>query len=105
MAAYGDLLYDKYREVYYHFAYPKTELPPEKKTFQTSFFGRERFSVIILDKDLNIIGETLFPKGIFNSYVYFVHKDGLYISRDYRIGEDQSDDFLNYTCFTLKEGI
>jgi hypothetical protein len=50
-----------------------------------------------------MIGETLFPEGIFNSGVYFVHRDGLYISRDYQIGEDQSEDCLNYTCFELKK--
>ncbi|MDR1897038.1 MAG: DUF4221 domain-containing protein [Prevotellaceae bacterium] len=103
IAAYGDLLYDKYRKVYYRFAYPETTLDPNKSYFKKSLFGRKKFSVIILDKDLNIIGETLFPEGIFNSYVYFVHKDGLYISRDYQIGEEQAEGFLNYTCFELKK--
>jgi hypothetical protein len=103
IAKYGDLLYDPYRDVYYRFAYPKTELDPNKSYFKKALFGRKKFSVIILDNDLNIIGETLFPEGIYNSHVYFVHRDGLYISRDYQIGEDQSDDFLNYTCFELKK--
>jgi hypothetical protein len=100
--AYGDLIYDRYRDVYYRFAYPKTELPPNESAFKKAVFGRRKFSVIILDRDLNIIGETLFPEGIFNSYVYFVHRDGLYISRDYQIGEDQPEDRLNYTCFELR---
>ncbi|MDR1880453.1 MAG: DUF4221 domain-containing protein [Tannerellaceae bacterium] len=104
IAAYGDLIYDPYREVYYRFAYPETTLDPSKSYFRKSVFGRKKFSVIILDKNLNIIGETLFPEAIFNSYVYFVHKDGLYISRDYQIGEDQTEDRLNYTCFELKKG-
>jgi hypothetical protein len=103
IAAYGDLLYDPYREVYYRFAYPETSLDPNKSYFKKSAFGRKKFSVIILDKNLNIIGETLFPESIFNSYVYFVHKNGLYISRDYQIGEDQTEDRLNYTCFELKK--
>jgi hypothetical protein len=103
IARYGDLLYDKYRDVYYRFAYPQTETDPNKSYFKKVFFGRKKFSVIILDRELNIIGETLFPEGIFNSYVYFVHRDGLYISRDYQIGEEQSEDYLNYTCFELKK--
>ena len=102
IAAYGDLIYDKYREVYYRFAYPETALDPGKSYFRKSVFGRKKFSVIILDKNLDIVGETLFPEGIYNSYVYFVHKEGLYISRDYQIGEEQPDDRLNYTCFVLK---
>jgi hypothetical protein len=103
IAKYGDLLYDKYRDVYYRFAYPRTETDPNKNYFKKAYFGRQKFSVIILDKELHIIGETLFPESIFNSYVYFVHKNGLYISRDYQIGEDQSEDCLNYTCFELKK--
>jgi hypothetical protein len=104
IAAYGDLIYDKYREVYYRFAYPETVLDPDRSYLKSFHFGRKKFSVIILDRDLNIIGETLFPEGIFNSYVYFVHKNGLYISRDYKIGEGtQSEDYLNYTCFELKK--
>lgn len=99
-AQYGDLIYDKYRNVYYRFAYPQTELDFDNY-LQRTFFGRKRFSVIILDKEFNIIGETLFPESIYNSYVFFVHSDGLYISKDYQINYDQSDDSLNFQLFEL----
>ena len=64
-------------------------------------YGRKKFSIIILDKNFNIIGETLFPEGIYNSYVFFVHKDGLYISKDYQMNYDQSEDFLTFELFNL----
>ncbi len=99
-AMYGDLIYDKYRNVYYRFAYPQTELD-FNGYLQRVFFGRSLFSVIILDEQFNIIGETLFPESIYNSYVFFVHPDGLYISSDYRINFDQSDDRLNFQLFQL----
>lgn len=98
---YGDLVYDKYREVYYRFAYPKAELDPNRDYFQKALFGRSLFSVIILDKEFNIIGETLFPEAIYNSYVFFVHPDGLYISSDYQINFDQTEDQLNFKLFKL----
>lgn len=68
-----------------------------------AIYGRKKFSVIILDKEFNIIGETLFPESTYNSYVFFVEKEGLYISRDYQIGiGNQSEDYLTFELFELK---
>lgn len=100
-AMYGSLIYDKYRNVYCRFAYPEVELDPKVNWFKRSFFGRKKFSVIILDHNFNIIGETLFPEEIYNSYVYFVHEDGLYISDNYQINNDQSEDIVSFVCFDL----
>lgn len=61
----------------------------------------KKFSVIILNKDFQIIGETLFPESIYNSYVFFVHKDGLYISRDYQMIYGQSEDYMTFELFNL----
>ncbi len=102
LARYGDLIYDPYRNVYYRFAYPRTSLDRNMNWWGKAVYGRSKFSVIILDKDFNIIGETLFPEGIYNSYVFFVHEDGLYISRDYQIGSgEQSDDYMTFELFKL----
>lgn len=97
LARYGDLIYDPYREVYYRFAYPKVSLENDMNWWGKSIFGRKKFSVIILDKDFQIIGETLFPESIYNSYVFFVREDGLYISRDYQmLYGNQSDDYMTF---------
>ena len=59
---------------------------------------------MVLDKDFRLLGETLFPEGIYNSFVFLVHEDGLYISRDYRIGTaEQSEDCLTFERFELAE--
>ncbi len=101
---YGDLIYDPYREVYYRFAHPEVEEDPALgKYLRRSLFGRKAFSVIILNKDLDIIGETLFPEAIYNCSTFFVHKDGLYISADYQINYEQSDDQLTFHCFEVKK--
>lgn len=100
---YGDLIYDKYREVYYRFAYHKTELDDDMEWRGKAVYGRKKFSVIILDKEFNVIGETLFPESIYNSYVFFVKREGLYISRDYRIGiGKQSENYLTFELFELR---
>ncbi len=103
LARYGDLIYDSYRDVYYRFAYPAVELDDNIQWWGKAVYGRKKFSVIILDKDFNIIGETLFPEAIYNSYVFFVHKDGLYISRDYQMLYGNSEDYMTFELFNLTE--
>lgn len=104
LARYGDLIYDPYREVYYRFAYPEVSLDNHTDWRGKAVYGRKKFSVITLDKHFRIIGETLFPEAIYNSYVFFVHKDGLYISRDYGISDgSQSEDAMTFELFTLSE--
>lgn len=105
LARYGDLIYDPYREVYYRFAYPKTTLEDNIRWWGKAVYGRKKFSVIILNKEFEIIGETLFPEAIYNSYVFFVHKDGLYISRDYQMISGQSEDFMVFELFNLVNDI
>ena len=101
---YGDLIYDKYREVYYRFAYHRVELDDKINWRGKAVYGRKKFSVIILDKEFNVIGETLFPESIYNSYVFFVKKEGLYISRDYQIGiGNQSEEYLTFELFVLNK--
>lgn len=103
LARYGDLIYDPYREVYYRFAYPKTTLEDNINWWGKAVYGRKKFSVIILDKDYQVIGETLFPESIYNSYVSFVHKDGLYISRDYQMLYGGNEDYMSFELFNLAD--
>ena len=105
VARYGDIVYDPYREVYYRFAYHYSELDSKKNWRGNAVFGRKKFSVIILTKDFEIIGETLFPEAVYNSYVFFVHKEGLYISRDYQINYDQSEDYMTFELFSLESKV
>lgn len=101
LARYGDLIYDPYREVYYRFAYPKVNLEDDIRWWGKAVYGRKKFSVIVLNKEFQIIGETLFPEGIYNSYVFFVHKDGLYISRDYQMLYGNSEDNMTFELVKL----
>ena len=98
---YHNLMYDRYRDVYYRIA----ELPYEFKQNESPFDdprGRE-FSIIIFDKDLNIIGETKFPG---NKYFYkmsFVGRDGLYISENNLANPEFDEDKLVFACFKLED--
>ena len=98
---YTHVMYDRYRNVYYRFA----ELPYELKADESPFEdpkGRE-FSVIIFDKDFQIIGETKFPG---NKYFYkmsFVGRDGLYISENNLANPEFDEDKLVFACFKLED--
>ena len=98
---YQNFMYDKFRDVYYRIA----ELPYELKKNESPYDdirGRE-FSIIIFDKDLNIIGETKFPG---NKYFYkmsFIGRDGLYISENNLGNPEFDEDKLVFTCFVLED--
>lgn len=101
---YGNLIYDEYRNVYYRIAYPATEVGKEIKGMELLMYGRKKFSIIILDKDFKIIGETLFPDYTYNSTLLFVHKEGLYISNSHSYNPAFSDDELIFRLFELQGG-
>lgn len=93
---YGNLIYDKYRKVYYRFVYPETELGSDENFMDIWQLGRTKFSIMVLNKDLEIIGETLFPENTFASNHFFISEDGLYLSTSFIKNPNYSDDIL---CF------
>ena len=103
-AFYGHIVYDPYRKLYYRFAYPKTDLEKkEENWYDLSQSGRDEFSIIILDEDLNVIGETKFPRDRFRSNLYFVCKDGFYISCNHYKNPGYTDDKLQFVKFVVKQ--
>lgn len=100
---YGNLLYDKYRNVYYRIAYPETEIEKGVNCIELMQYGRKVFSIIILDKDFNKIGETLFPEYQYNSRMMFIREDGLYISSSHPMSPTFSDDILSFQKFELRK--
>jgi hypothetical protein len=77
---YGQIMYDPHREYYLRFAY--NPLPYESKT-GINFWENRSFSMIILNKAFEKIGEFWFPEhSKLNTYNAFVNKDGLWFSRN-----------------------
>jgi hypothetical protein len=100
---YGNMLYDPYREVYYRVAYPPTTIEHEVKDVNLLLYGRKNFSILILDKEFNTLGETLFPDYTYNSALMFIRKDGLYLSCSHSLSPGFSDDVLCFRRFDLEE--
>jgi hypothetical protein len=100
-AFYWNLLYDKYRNVYYRVAYPETEMEAGENYIEIWKSGRKRFSIIILDENFNIIGETLFPDYTYMSKVMFVEEEGLYICDSHYKNPNFDENILSFQCFEL----
>ncbi|WP_455674486.1 DUF4221 family protein [Phocaeicola sp.] len=100
-AVYGNILYDQYRQVYYRFVYPETELEENEDYLKILHTGRKEFAIMILDKDFNILGETKFPPFTYLSKICFVGKDGLYISTSHFKRSDYDDDYLRFQKMEL----
>ena len=77
---YGIILYDKYRNVYYRVAYPEKDYDMNENFVELWQSGRGEFSLMILNEDLKIIGETFLPENKYRSDLMLILEDGLYIS-------------------------
>lgn len=77
---YGSLLHDPYRKVFYRFCYPEVEIN-DMQALRNNIQYPQKFSIMVLNEDLNILGETLFDD---NTELVpqnaFVGKKGLYLS-------------------------
>ncbi|SFB44451.1 DUF4221 family protein [Algoriphagus aquimarinus] len=99
---YERILYDEYRGVFYRFVFPKVEVKSEEEIDQLRRFPRS-FAVMILDKDLNVLGETLMPENTYYPGNSFVSKDGLFISISHPDNPANEEDLMSFEVFKLKE--
>ncbi|WPR73842.1 DUF4221 family protein [Algoriphagus sp. NG3] len=99
---YERLLYDSYRGVFYRFVFPKVEVENEEEINQLRRFPR-KFSVMILDKDLNILGEKLMPENTYYPGNSFVGEEGLYISISHPDNPKNKEDLVSFEVFKLRE--
>ena len=102
-AWYNNLLYDPYREVYYRITHPASTLDKEYNPMDIISFGRKNFSILILDKDFNLLGETLSPNYTYNPQIMFIRPEGLYISDSHCLNPQFNDDILSFRLWKLVE--
>lgn len=98
---YDRIYYDKYREVYYRLAYPESEVDPKENQRDIWSFGRRTCSIVILDKDFRIIGETLLPDYRYQNRSIVVLKDCLYICDSHYKREDYDENVWSFQRFDL----
>ncbi len=99
---YESLMYDKYRKVFYRFCYPKVELEDQSEIMNAKFYPNS-FSILILDSELNIIGETKFEDEKFLTNNAFVAREGIYISTNHTDNPKNEEDYLQFQLFELND--
>lgn len=101
-AHYGSLLYDRYRKVYYRFCYPEVDID-DIQALRTHVQYPQKFSILMLDEQLNIIGETLFDN---NKELVpqnaFVGKKGLYLSTNHTGNPQNEEGFFKFRLLVVE---
>ena len=98
---YGGVIYDKFQDMYYRFV--RHAVPYKDEKGEINDFHEKPISVILLDKDLNVIGETMLRNNVFLDYIYFVTKDGLFISEGNPENSELKEDVSVFSCFKVKQ--
>lgn len=96
MPHYGPIYYDKFREKYYRIVSHGVSEEDYKEGKL-----RKDFSIIIFDKNFNIVGESLLKNGyeIYNPYKLYINQEGLFISRTDLYSEN--DNYFYFNKFDL----
>ncbi|WP_339905402.1 DUF4221 family protein [uncultured Cyclobacterium sp.] len=104
---YKALLYDQYRDVFYRLFFPSSEMDEisEEFNFRDLVKSRPYMGVMVLDSELNIIGEHIFDKfQIYTQSNHFVGKKGLYLSMNNLFDPNYDEEMFRYLIFTPELG-
>jgi hypothetical protein len=77
--SYGSIMFDKYRKLFYRIYFPGYKLKSGESVDLYSEYP-PLFSIMVLDENLTLIGETLMPPKTYDPLMAFVAKDGLYFA-------------------------
>lgn len=95
---YSTILYDKFRDVFYRLFLPSFELRNLEQEYNNRDLrvSRPYMGVMVLDKDLNVIGEHVFDKfQIFTLSNHFVGEKGSYLSLNNLFHPDYDEDHFS----------
>ena len=88
--------YDRYRDVFYRFFIIGIDLENYAFTPRQLFSNQPKIGVLILDGNLNAIGEHIFPDHYAQTWNYFVGRKGLYVSTNNPNRDDFDENVLRY---------
>lgn len=102
-SSYTDIVYDKYRKLYYRFFYPGLEIKKDDDSLAIKTNHFEKMSILIIDENFNKIGETFFENK-FRFYSSFVSEEGLYICSNLpnEKNKNKNKKTLKYTLLKIK---
>jgi hypothetical protein len=92
--AYRNIIYDKYRDLYYRVI----EYPSDDKDIDKEGNSDKGMGLIIMDGKFNILGETKLPHGT-SVWTYFVSQDGLCLL-DYT---NKDENYAKFHVYSIKK--
>ena len=98
---YESLLYDPYRQLFYRIAIPQADYQDEKKLLALRSAPR-RFSILVLNRKLEVIAEYLTPDNTYLPQNIFVASRGLYLSACHPQNPDNREDLMRFDCLTVQ---
>ncbi len=98
---YRSIIYDRYRKVYYRFVHLGVKTVKGDDLNLMNRYYR-RFSIVILNQNLEKIGEYFSPDNWYNMNMVFVGKEGLYVSTNHILNPDYDENYLSFELFTLQ---
>jgi hypothetical protein len=101
MGYYSQVLYDKFRDVYYRlYLGPIPEEERHRKDLRVMHYSPP--TMYIYDNNFRIIGETRLPENSHFLYDYFVAEEGLYFNNYHPSKEDVDENEIAYTLYKLE---
>ncbi len=98
---YESLLYDKFRNIYYRFAFPKQSFQNMEELSQLRE-APNSFSVMILNENLDVIDEGLFDDSRHIPNNVFVGEKGVYISTSHPNNLKNKEDRMVFNLLKLQ---
>lgn len=97
---YFRLIFDPYRELYYRFVWiPRDPIPQE--LFSANSIYKNKFSIMVLDEDLELLEEKVLEPEIYQPYLAFVGKKGLYLPRTNVFNPEISENEIKMDVFVF----
>jgi hypothetical protein len=97
-----NIYFDEFRECYYVFVRKRCNDYDKNIDFLSKFMFPHCF-IIILDKNLNYMGEFFLPDNTYSCQMVFITPEGLYISEDHPNNPDFNEDFMRFRLFKLEK--
>lgn len=98
---YESLDYDPFRNVFIRFAFhpfeQKVDIPPSE---MRNFSGP--FSIQVFDENLTFLSETAFEANHFHPFIYFITKEGIYISTNHPLNPNSQEDEMSFALLEYK---
>ena len=102
--SYLGIAYDPYRQIYYRFFFPGekgVEVMTDEEVLKT-YYSQPSFGVIVLNKDFQVMCETVLTKSVYLQHQFFIAEEGLYLSANHPDNPDVKESQICFHIYNLK---